>query len=415
MADYPQFMSDSVTEFSKGPKSIYVPSGISSRNIISGVVLNVPQTDEDDEWGRTERIAWESLIDKLSVLEREVESPYNPISGLNWKMDSLLTIIDLTVPSLQMGSINIDGLTNTITASTLNVNTGIFTGAVTAVGATITGTVTLSGAFNNTAILGSLTVAGSVTITGSTVINNTVTFGNTIATQDLYPNLGNTYNLGDSSVKYKNLYLSGSVNASAGIFSGSITADSLTLIGNISAVNLILSGSVTVDSLTVAGTAVTTIAGSTFQILSGNIIFNSGFVGITNALTCASSSLVTFNSSINTKAIYPISGFTTADIGTISLKYQNLYLSGSVNAATATFTGGISIGGDIIPISASCSLGSSVAPMNNLFVRTAIIPNSSDTCNLGSSTIGFKFLYMTDQTTYAIVRCRVLSGAWQIT
>lgn len=62
--------------FSKGPKSIYYGVG---DEMLPGAILNVPQQDEDDEWGRTQRIADERLYDFIAKIYKTLFDPYNSI------------------------------------------------------------------------------------------------------------------------------------------------------------------------------------------------------------------------------------------------------------------------------------------------------------------------------------------------
>jgi hypothetical protein len=120
MADYSQYNSTNNTYvFSKGPKSLYFGKGDDQ---LLGVILNVPQTDTDDEWGGTERIAWERVVDQVSQLMIEVEDPYGSTTdGLINQMKTLLGAgatpgyFDTTLPSLTLGSVIVNGSSNKIT------------------------------------------------------------------------------------------------------------------------------------------------------------------------------------------------------------------------------------------------------------------------------------------------------------
>jgi hypothetical protein len=66
--------------FSKGPKSIYYGIG---DEMLPGAILNIPQTDEDDEWGRTQRIADESAYDFIARIYKTLFDPYNAITDVS--------------------------------------------------------------------------------------------------------------------------------------------------------------------------------------------------------------------------------------------------------------------------------------------------------------------------------------------
>ena len=114
MADFTS--SSNTYSLSKGPKSLYYGQGDQD---LFGVILNVPQTDDDDEWGGTGRIAFERIIDRISDLILEVEDPYGSgTSGLLNQMNALTGaggLINLTTPSMALGNILLNGSTNEIT------------------------------------------------------------------------------------------------------------------------------------------------------------------------------------------------------------------------------------------------------------------------------------------------------------
>jgi len=60
--------------FSKGPKEIY--NAIGDEQLFD-VVLNIPQDDQDDEWGGTQRIALERIVDEVGSLRLIVKDPLN--------------------------------------------------------------------------------------------------------------------------------------------------------------------------------------------------------------------------------------------------------------------------------------------------------------------------------------------------
>lgn len=66
--------------FSKGPKSVYYGVG---DEMLPGAILNVPQQDEDDEWGRTQRIADERLYDFIAKIYKTLFDPYNSIPDVS--------------------------------------------------------------------------------------------------------------------------------------------------------------------------------------------------------------------------------------------------------------------------------------------------------------------------------------------
>ncbi|MBD3261062.1 MAG: hypothetical protein GF334_05170 [Candidatus Altiarchaeales archaeon] len=114
MADLSNFTSSGTTyDFSKGPKSIYYAQGDED---LFGIILNVPQTDDDDEWGGTERIALERISDKLGDLQKSVEDPYGSgTNGLLNRVTALEGIVDTSTPKVTLGNVTINGSTDQIT------------------------------------------------------------------------------------------------------------------------------------------------------------------------------------------------------------------------------------------------------------------------------------------------------------
>lgn len=138
MADTsPYSSSETYREFSKGPKSRYY--GLSDE-ALPNCVLNIPQTDDDDEWGRTQRISDESLVDYVSKIYKTLFDPYDSITGIVCRPGEAESIInvaknmvylvgqpggtgaaagvfDFDASTLTLGTIVIDGTGSTISIS----------------------------------------------------------------------------------------------------------------------------------------------------------------------------------------------------------------------------------------------------------------------------------------------------------
>ena len=147
---------------------------------------------------------------------------------------------------------------------------------------TITGgnTVTLNGGFTANTVAGSLTTASQPNITTVGTLNGLVVGG------DIIPNANVTYNLGNNTARFKDLYLAGntiylgtqtiSANASNVIISGQLVAN---IVGNILGTaqtvttnaqpNITSVGTLT--SLSVSGNATIGNIGTTGNITSGNL------------------------------------------------------------------------------------------------------------------------------------------------
>jgi hypothetical protein len=84
MSIFPSGTGYQGVEYSKGPKVTY-----GDPNLFQ-VLLNDPQSDDDDEWGRTEEIALMMITDELDILHRDIYGP--PGIGLLGNMTALLTM-----------------------------------------------------------------------------------------------------------------------------------------------------------------------------------------------------------------------------------------------------------------------------------------------------------------------------------
>jgi len=118
--------------FSKGPKSVYYGIG---DEMLPGAIINTPQTDDDDEWGRTQRIGDERSYDFIAKIYKTLFDPYNSIpsvslvpgeagSEINVAKNMIrligrsgidVGVFDLTIPSMILGDIVINGSDNKIT------------------------------------------------------------------------------------------------------------------------------------------------------------------------------------------------------------------------------------------------------------------------------------------------------------
>lgn len=235
--------NSSYNSFSKGPKSIYYSLG---DEMLPGVILNIPQDDVDDEWGRTERIALERSFDFIGKIYKTLFDPYNTIpeisivpgeagSELNIAKNMIKLIgrpgidegvFDLSVPKLTLGNITIDGSSNTFTIGTslsisentlsflslfnieINTNEGILNYKDVTINLNDDGS-TKYIKFNVDGKVYYFTKNGleigpglNISIDGSNLLDSS---GNLI-TKNIYPLTGNTYNIGSQTLYYDNLY-----------------------------------------------------------------------------------------------------------------------------------------------------------------------------------------------------------------
>jgi len=132
MADSDFLPYSSIYEtFSKGPKSIYYGT---ADEMLPGAILNVPQTDTDDEWGRTQRIADERTYDFIAKIYKTLFDPYNALADISLtpgeagseinvakNMVKLVGrtgvdvgVFDLSLPAMTLCGVVISGPDNTI-------------------------------------------------------------------------------------------------------------------------------------------------------------------------------------------------------------------------------------------------------------------------------------------------------------
>lgn len=117
--------------FSKGPKSIYYGVG---DEMLPGAILNVPQNDEDDEWGRTQRISEERTYDFIAKIYKTLFDPYNSLADISLTPGEAgseinvakniirlvgragidIGVFDLSIPSMVLGDVVINGADNNI-------------------------------------------------------------------------------------------------------------------------------------------------------------------------------------------------------------------------------------------------------------------------------------------------------------
>ena len=378
-SSYDQYKTTGEYDFSKGPKSLYQPDPDPNApidSIFSGVVLNVPQTDTDDEWGGTSRIAEERIIDKLGALELEVEGLAG-VGGLkNQMLDLVRTtvkiasftdpFIDMSVPKISLGIVTatptvvLNGATGAITATSLTL-----TGAITAVSATISGNMivsgdsTVNGTLNvNIGSFGALTVA-SLTVSGSasfshslsaasiaisgaiTAASLTLTGAITAVSADLSGNMSVS---GDSTV-------SGTLNVNIGTF-GALTVASLTVSGSasfshsLSAASIAVSGAITAASLTISSKITLS---TPYMVPVCMLEPTSSYVNLgssTNYFGGIYTSAFTSYASMSTAyGLFPIDT-NTADLGSSAKAFKDIYAVGAISAASATILGNMTVSGD---------------------------------------------------------------------
>jgi hypothetical protein len=445
MSDYDQFRSDSTQyDFSKGPKSLYVPlsDGSSTGSLLDGVVLNVPQTDTDDEWGGTDRIALERIVDKVGKLEYEVEDPHGSgAGGLLNKMSSLVgtslssfsyPFINMSVPSLTLGTVLINGTLNTIsigtttelTAESLMIGTDflIATAGVLATIQYFNNRIdiyddSVSTHYINLYVNGgtrfSLTdtnlniVVGTTNITGTLSVAGTVSLGNvsvggsinlSIATVqgDIVPSTGSTFNIGLTTQKYKNIYLSEGVHADYAIFTNNINVG--TILSSSNMTTPVLFGDPVLNTLYIYSSNIT-IRGTGS---SGTVLIQGQGVGGSVTIGMLSSNSITFSTNPSAQLLPDTTN--TIDIGSSGKSFNDIY-GKNINALTrlstpevltlaiGSWSSSLNITAPQVDIITSVSLGLGLGSYRVTLSSSGLIPDVGYSVDLGTAIKGFNNLY----------------------
>jgi len=445
MADYDAYKSAGGTyNFSKGPKSLYEPDATGDY-ITEGVVLNVPQTDEDDECGGTERIGLERIADAVARIELDVEDPVGGI-GLLAKMLSLIgtsvqnpltpgfyPLFNLNAPSLTLGNIQINVGTDKITigstaefsSTTLKLNT------------------------NFTAIA----AAAYTTLSHRTSSIKIADDGVSPSSREIILTAGSsgqgkvTLSTGGGSWEFQSSELTCPAGSNIVVSGGSInvgTVTATTVSGTTVSGTTVLGGTLSATtSITGASISVNTGAGTTFQIDGTNI----GKFSTTFGAFSFNSDVI-INGSISTLTGGPYDvGSTAKRFGTLYCKAVNISktttgalvtLSNTVaGTAISADSSNLDIGNefgpfrtvyalsgefttDIHPSAATpgtTDIGQSLSYFRSLYIKsisveTTVLPKVTNTVDIGSSGVRFKDLYLTGAINAADL---TLSGSATLT
>lgn len=370
--------------FSKGPKSIYYGIG---DEMLPGAILNVPQTDEDDEWGRTQRITDERTYDFISKIYKTLFDPYNSLSDISLvpgeagseinvakNMIRLVGrsgidtgVFDLTVPSLTLGDVVIDGSGNKIligsgfeaTETALKLNTYLEID-----GATEQGSITFKNISTNwydysgekkfTIVVdgkeyfygvepGSgdpmykLPVGGVLHVQGTSKVNAIV------------PNANEAYDIGTTALKFKAVYAK--------------------------------------DVVTSSTTSETILASFLYPLTSGGVT-EIGRNNNTDIIRIRAKALSVFNvdNSLTVLNIYNNTSFNILDLGDAAGNYVvNIRAS---NNGTGAGEGGFNIFNPTSPTAPAFSVTG-----NHIYFGRNVLPGSDDTYNLGAYLCGFRNFY----------------------
>jgi hypothetical protein len=242
MADSDFLSYSSIYEtFSKGPKSIYYGVG---DEMLPGAILNVPQTDTDDEWGRTERIAGERTYDFIAKIYKTLFDPYNAISDISLtpgesgseinvakNMVKLVGrsgidvgVFDLSLPSMTLCGVVISGPDNAIYIGSgfeAYANNLKLSSDFNLIGTSTTGTISFKNVYtelydNSTTYKYTISVNGSQYVFGEVggvpqlvlPTGGTLKLTGDLYTNSIYPNSTCGYYIGSSTLIYRGIYAS---------------------------------------------------------------------------------------------------------------------------------------------------------------------------------------------------------------
>jgi len=260
MADYTSPYAD-IPSYGKGPKSLYS----TNNEEIFEVILNVPQMDDDDEWGKTETIALRQIIDRVTTIVQEVEDPNaTGTSGLVNQVTALRRVILLDNNVFTSGITN--GCSLSIGSTQISSTVAAFGGSVTALG--------------TVSAVGSLNSGSGLNITGSSILWGDLTACGNVSTYGISVN--GPLNVVDGDGGSAALSIAGpiageSVTAGSGRFNYLVTEDpgTSTFCGNVRVESVAGlpddTGSLTVDKQITTGslTATSVIAGvASFSAIS---------------------------------------------------------------------------------------------------------------------------------------------------
>jgi hypothetical protein len=404
------------TTFSKGPKSIY---RWRDEVNLPTVVLNVPQTDEDDEWGRTQRIGDERLLDYVAkiyytlfdnqgsicgiVLEpgeagADINVAKNMIRLIGRSSTSDTGVFDLSVPSLTLGNTIIDGSADTISIGT---STQLASDSLTIDSNVIFSSTTSTSTYqfkdknivrftNN----GTDPAYTEIIINGKSyrfdenglTLPTGATISGTINSNNIVPIANNTYDIGTSSLRYATIY---GVNAN---FTGTVTAAAFSG----------ASFGAQFSAISICGSSI-----SFLEEGGSSLIFDDSDLipGVDNSSSLGSASKRfsyiystggNFTGTLTTMDIVPVTN-SLYDIGASGNRYNNVY------ADVGTFT-------DYLYITHICSSGSistygdsfnifngisNVAVFSETYHRSYvnILPDADNTIDIGSISLRFADIY----------------------
>jgi hypothetical protein len=440
--------------FSKGPKSIYYGVG---DEMLPGAILNVPQNDEDDEWGRTQRISEERTLDFIAKIYKTLFDPYDSLadisltpgesgSEINVAKNIIrlvgragidIGVFDLSIPSMTLGDVVVNGGDNSIligsgfeaTETTLKLNT-FYEFAGTATEGTL--------AFKN--VMATLKEDGSDIRFEIKVNSDRYLFSQdsgapllllpvggilqvrgTTKTNEILPNANDAYNIGSGDLRYSNIYAT-KLTTKDGVYSTDpaawvLSGPNLTIVNSITSTTMmsLTYQSVTLNLLTFTQsmfpsvTEASDLGSETLKyrdIYAQRLTTNDGVYSthptawelsgpnltIVNSITSTTMMSLTYQSITMdlptfTQSLFPLST-DNSDIGSSILRYNTIYTK-DISADTGAFA--TSITSDMGTIT---SIISSFGRFTNTLTVASIVPDHPPTLyDIGTTGIPFNNIY----------------------
>jgi hypothetical protein len=262
--------------------------------------------------------------------------------------------------------------------------------AVTIVDLTVSNTFSISGAAN---FADSATVTSSLTVNGNTALSNNISLGANSSHKisflgqvntSIIPDANNTYDLGSTTLRWKDLYLSGNTLV-LGNTTLSDSANGLVISGDIAAANLSASGSVSLGGATSLGSTLTVTGNATFS----NTVTIAGATTINNTLASGNTSVtgtlsVTGGANVATLGVAGATALANSLSTTGAVTFANtLAVTGATTLSNtvavtgaATFSNTIAVTG-VATFSANASVQGSLAVSGDATVSGNLIVNGT--------------------------------------
>lgn len=409
MADYTSPYAD-IPSYGKGPKSVYSPEDTVSTSGFFEVVLNVPQMDDDDEWGKTETIALRQIADRINTLVQEVEDPNaTGTSGLVNQVTALRKVVLLDSNVFTSGVT--DGCSLSIGSTQISETSAAFGRNISVAG--------------NINVEGSILSKGAFTFWGAGLLCGNVQIGGNVSTQAIIVNgplsvidgMG-----GDAALSVAGPVTGGRITAGTGIFNHLVTESpgTTTFCGAVRAQKVADStgsGTLIVDD----SIETTTLTANSLTVSTGSVLNTLSVGSDEDESTALVYGELKVNTVLGTSGHFYVSGTSNLvdlNVTGISHFYSTSHFCGEVfigvagipNTVTHIGSYVLSDGSATLPIIAGATafsdpvtINSSLTVTGNLLMNNGtaaylntILPNTTGIYNIGSTGLGYQRIYLSD-------------------